>query len=96
MLAKRAGVDHKKFFDAIRVSAGNSFVFETEVPLMFNGTFDPSFHIKLHTKDLGIGYELMKKYDAPCEVLSLCEQIYNRARVKYGGEAGSSHPAKLL
>ena len=57
-LAKSANIDLNTFFNAIRVSAGNSFVFETEGPLIFNGSFDPDFHIKLHTKDLGIGYNL--------------------------------------
>ena len=29
-------------------SAGNSYVFETEVPLIYNGTYDPGFTIDLH------------------------------------------------
>ena len=37
MMAKKAGVDLRSFFDAIRMSAGNSFVWETEAPLVFNG-----------------------------------------------------------
>ena len=39
MLAKKSGVeDLEMFFQAIRKSAGNSYVFETEAPLIFNGT----------------------------------------------------------
>ena len=33
---------------------------------------------------------------ASIEVMGLVEQIYNRAKLKYGAEAGSSFPAKLL
>ena len=40
------------YFDAVRVSAGNSYVWETEAPLIMNQTFDPGFHIDLHCKDL--------------------------------------------
>ena len=50
MLAKRHGVDLSPFFDGVRNSAGNSYVFETEVPLIFNGTYDPGFTIDLHCK----------------------------------------------
>jgi 3-hydroxyisobutyrate dehydrogenase len=50
MMAKRSGVDLRSFFDAIRASAGNSYVFETEAPLVFNQTFDPDFTLALHTK----------------------------------------------
>ena len=50
MLAKRHGVDLSSFFDGVRNSAGNSYVFETEVPLIYNGTYDPGFTIDLHCK----------------------------------------------
>lgn len=53
MLAKKSGIDLKSFFHAIRLSAGNSYVFETEVPLVFNQSFDPDFTLALHCKDLG-------------------------------------------
>ena len=53
MLAKKSGIDLESFFHAIRLSAGNSYVFETEVPLVFNQTFDPDFTLALHCKDLG-------------------------------------------
>ena len=96
MLAKKAGVELHSFFDAIRVSAGNSFVWETEAPLVFNQTFDPDFTMALHCKDLGIGYDISKRVGAPIEVMGLVEQIYNRARRRYGDGAGSSHPARLL
>jgi 3-hydroxyisobutyrate dehydrogenase len=53
MLAKKSGIDLESFFHAIRLSAGNSYVFETEVPLVFNQSFDPDFTLALHCKDLG-------------------------------------------
>jgi len=36
--AKKCGLEMNSFFDGIRQSAGNSFVFETEAPLIFNGS----------------------------------------------------------
>lgn len=96
MLAKKGGVDLRALFDAVRFSAGNTYVWETEGPLIFNGTYDPDFTLSLHCKDLNLGYELARKFGVPLELYSLTEQIYNRARLKYGDEAGSSSPPKLL
>ena len=96
LMGKRAGIDLKSYFDAIRFSAGNSFVWETEAPLVFNGSYDPHFAIELHTKDLNLGYELSRELGAPIMLHGLVEQIYNRARLRYGNNVGSSHPPKLL
>ncbi|EDO49364.1 predicted protein [Nematostella vectensis] len=96
MLAKKAGLDMSNFFDGIRYSAGNSYVFETEVPLMFNGSYDPDFTIDLHCKDLALGREIATSNDSPLELLGLTEDIYRRAMEKYGKDVGSSFPAKML
>ena len=57
LLGKRGGVDLKSLFEAVRFSAGNTYTWETEAPLVFNGTYDPDFTIELHCKDLNLGYE---------------------------------------
>ena len=62
MLAKRAGLDMKTFWDCIRASAGNSFVWETGGPMVMQGTYDPSFTIDLQSKDNQLGYDMAKKY----------------------------------
>ena len=62
MLAKRAGPDMKTFWDCIRASAGNSFVWETGGPMVMQGTYDPSFTIDLQSKDNQLGYDMAKKY----------------------------------
>lgn len=95
-MAKRCGVDMRAFFDGIRLSAGNSFVFETEGPLAFQGNYNPEFALALHCKDLNLGYNLARTHSVPMPLHGLVEQIYNQARFKYGDEAGSSHPAKLM
>lgn len=96
MVGKRANLDLGKLFDAIRLSAGNSYVWETEVPLILNQTFDPGFHIDLHCKDLNLGYEIARKFNVPLDAFGLVEQNYLRAMYKYGPTAGSTHPAKLI
>lgn len=96
MLGKRGGLVLRSLFEAIRFSAGNSYVWETEGPLVFNGTYNPDFTLELHCKDLNLGYDLARKFKVPTELHSHVEQIYNRARFRYGNDAGSSYPPKML
>jgi len=96
LLGKRGGVDLKSLFEAVRFSAGNTYTWETEGPLVFNGTYDPDFTIELHCKDLNLGYELARKFNVPTELHAHAEQIYNRARVKLGDDVGSTSPARML
>ena len=62
MVAKKAGIDLKTFWDCIRSSSGNSFVWETGGPMVMQGTYDPSFTIGLHCKDNQLCFEIAKKY----------------------------------
>ena len=96
LLGKRGGVDLKSLFEAVRFSAGNTYTWETEAPLVFNGTYDPDFTIELHCKDLNLGYELARKFQVPIELHAHAEQMYNRARVKLGDDVGSTSPARML
>ena len=57
-----AGLDMKTFWDAIRSSSGNSFVWETGGPMVMQGNYDPSFDIALHCKDNQLCYDIAKKH----------------------------------
>jgi 2-hydroxy-3-oxopropionate reductase len=52
-LAKKAGVDPEKVFNAIRGGLAGSQCLEDKAPRMFEGRYDPGFRINLHIKDLG-------------------------------------------
>jgi 3-hydroxyisobutyrate dehydrogenase-like beta-hydroxyacid dehydrogenase len=49
-------------------------VWETEVPLILNQTFDPGFHIDLHNKDWNLGYEMGRKFGVPLVAFGVFEQ----------------------
>jgi 2-hydroxy-3-oxopropionate reductase len=53
MLAKRAGADVEKVFDAIKSGLAGSVVMNAKAPMILNGNFKPGFKIDLHIKDLG-------------------------------------------
>jgi len=96
MIAKRAGLDLKVFWDCIRASAGNSFVWETGGPMVMQGTYDPSFTIELQSKDNQLGYEMARKYGVPMELLGHAQQILNRAQYSYGDDAPCYSAPRML
>jgi 2-hydroxy-3-oxopropionate reductase len=51
-LAKQAGVDPAKVFDAIKGGLAGSTVMNAKVPMMLAGNYAPGFKIDLHIKDL--------------------------------------------
>lgn len=95
MLAKKANIDLKTFWDAIRLSAGNSYAWETGAPLLFNGTYDPGFTMALLCKDLQLGYDMARKYEVPMDMNQLVLSIYRQTMYQLGEEAGCYIPPKI-
>ena len=58
--AKRSGIDVVDFWHSIRMSAGNSFLWETCGPNVFRGEYHDSFPIDLMCKDNQLGYEMAR------------------------------------
>lgn len=56
-LAKKAGVDPERVFEAIRGGLAGSTVMEAKVPMMLAGNDKPGFRIDLHIKDLNNALE---------------------------------------
>lgn len=96
MMAEKSGINLETFWEAIRFSAGNSFVWETEAPLVMNGSYDPDFTLELQCKDLELGHQICLKHKIPLELMGLTQQMYNRAKYKYGDNKPSSLPPKLI
>jgi 3-hydroxyisobutyrate dehydrogenase len=96
MLGKKSGIALPALWDALKASAGNSYVLETEGPFIMNGTFDTDFSLQLHCKDLDIGYKMARALKTPLVLHGCAQQVYERARARYGDQAPSSMPAKLM
>ncbi|XP_042223802.1 2-hydroxy-3-oxopropionate reductase-like [Homarus americanus] len=94
MLGKRAQLDLKTLWQAIRVSAGNSFVWETGAPLVFTGSYDPGFTMALQNKDLQLGYDMARKYEVPMDMHLLALAIYRRTQYQLGDDAGCYSPPR--
>ncbi|KAK8723834.1 hypothetical protein OTU49_011568 [Cherax quadricarinatus] len=94
LLAKRANLDLKTFWEGIRLSAGNSFVWETGPPLIFQGSYHPGFTMALQNKDLQLGYDMARKYKVPMEINHTALAIYWRTQYQFGEEAGCYSPPR--
>jgi len=96
MIAKKSGVDMKLLFDAMRISSGNSFCWETEFARVADGTYFPDFTAEMMAKDIELGQGLARKHMVPMLIHGQVAQIYEMCMAKYGRESGSTIPVKLI
>eukprot|EP00927_Polykrikos_kofoidii_P062365 TRINITY_DN57175_c0_g1_i1.p1 TRINITY_DN57175_c0_g1~~TRINITY_DN57175_c0_g1_i1.p1 ORF type:complete len:407 (-),score=65.84 TRINITY_DN57175_c0_g1_i1:56-1222(-) len=96
MIAKKSGVDMKLLFDAVRISSGNSFCWETEYKQIIDGTYFPDFTSAMMAKDIELGMNLAKKHEIPMLMHGQVAQIYEMCMAKYGRDSGSTIPVKLV
>jgi len=95
-VCKKAGLDMKLVFDAMRVSSGNSFCWETEVPRMLKGDYYPDFTAEMMVKDISLGLDLGKRYGVPQWMNEFTVKKYEEAMEKYGRDSGSSIPCRMV
>merc|ERR1711920_597038 len=93
---RKAGLDMKLVFDAMRVSSGNSFCWETEVPRMLKGDYYPDFTAEMMLKDISLGLDLGQRYGVPQPTYEFIAQKYEEAMAVYGRESGSAIPCRAI
>lgn len=72
LLGKKAGVDPKRIFEAIRGGLAGSQCLTDKAPRMFQGKYEPGFRIKLHVKDLNNVLETSRELHT---AMPLCSQV---------------------
>lgn len=93
---KKAGLDLKTTYEAIRISSGNSFVHETESQLILNGSRDINFTMDLVLKDIGLFQEIADRAGVELEVSPLLIDIFKDGIARYGGREWSSNIVRRL
>lgn len=89
--AGRLGLDLRKVYEVILVSAGNSWMFENRVPHILDGDYSPRSAINIFTKDLGIVSDMGRAETFPLALASAALQMYvMTAAAGMGGEDDSS------
>jgi 3-hydroxyisobutyrate dehydrogenase len=91
-----AGVDLGVLREALVASPANStFVSRDVLSILDHGDYDEGFAIALACKDLGLSVDLARSVGMPVELSSLVEQVFRRARARYGDRAGEMTPVRL-
>ena len=96
MLGAKAGIPLHTGWEAIKSSAGNSWVAEHDVPSIFAGHYDPSFSLALCCKDLGLINQIAKNQGYELPMGSKAQALFQEAMQTYGPDAAELHVVKLL
>jgi len=96
MLGAKAGIPLNTVWEAIKSSAGNSWVAEHDVPSIFAGHYDPSFSLDLCCKDLRLVNEIAQSQGFQLTMGSHARELFEEARARYGGQAAELHVTRLL
>jgi 2-hydroxy-3-oxopropionate reductase len=96
VFARKAGVDPRVAFDAIRGGLAGSKVLEAKAPMMIDGDFKPGFRLRLHQKDLANALATAKEAAIPLPVTALLQQIVTALVVNGNGDLDHSAIARFI
>ena len=95
VLAKKAGLDPKLWWNVMKGGAADSFVLQHDVPSIFAGHYDPSFRLELALKDLDLIQKLVADYGTRSELTQACHDRFQAAD-RYGADAGEMSVCRLI
>lgn len=79
-LADHAGVDHQTLFDILKVSYGQSRIYERNYEsFIAQNEYEPGFTIKLLLKDLGLGQQMANESDLYLPIMEQLIPMYQKA-----------------
>lgn len=91
LLGKKAGVDPKVIYEAIRSGLAGSTVMEAKAPMMIDGNYKPGFRVELHIKDLAnaleTGHEVGANMPLTSQVMEMLQWL------KSNGKGSEDHSA---
>jgi 3-hydroxyisobutyrate dehydrogenase len=96
MLGAKAGVPLPTVWEAIKASAGNSWVVEHDVPSIFAGHYDPSFSLALCCKDLTLVNQIAQQQGYTLTMGQFALTQFEKAKDIYGPDAAELHVVKML
>ena len=94
MLAKKAGTDPQKVFEAIRGGLAGSTVMNAKTPMMLADNYKPGFRIDLHIKDLQNALDTGAAFDAPLPLTEQTQQVMRNLSANGDGSLDHSGIAK--
>ena len=95
VLAKKAGVDPQKVYEAIRGGLAGSTVMDAKAPMMIAQNFKPGFRIDLHVKDLNNVIETASELDMPVAFTDLALSMLKELQADGCGSEDHSALVKI-
>ena len=95
LLAAKAGIDIKALYDVVRVSGGNSRVFEGVVPSVCKRDFAVSFEIRLAHKDMVYVSSLGREMNMPLPMVNSLLNVLDLAKATGLGRENTNALVKL-
>ena len=95
VLAKKAGVDPQKVFEAIRGGLAGSTVMEAKAPMMLAQNFKPGFRIDLHVKDLNNVAETAEALGMPLALTDVAHAMLKKLQQEDMGSLDHSALVKI-
>ena len=96
MVAKKSGLDLGVAWEAIRISAGNSYTHETEAQMILSGVYAMNFTIDHNLKDLTLFSQLGERLAIPLELAPVVVNAIQDGIDRYGPRAWSPMVVKRL
>jgi 2-hydroxy-3-oxopropionate reductase len=91
-LARKAGVDPQRVFEAIKGGLAGSTVMNAKVPMILEGNFNPGFKIDLHIKDLSNALDTGHSVGSP---LPLTAQVMEMMQTLHADGCGQNDHSGL-
>lgn len=96
MLGLKAGVPLDTVWEAIKVSAGDSWVVRHDVPSIFAGHYDPSFSLALCVKDLELVNQIARQSGLELFMGQQALTRFKEAAQRFGPDAPELNVARLM
>lgn len=96
ILAKKAGLDLQKVFDAIKGGSAGSTVLNSKASAMIAGDFAPGFRIRLHNKDLRNVLSTAAELSLDLPVTAIVQQMFESLVNDGKGDEDHSSIANLI
>lgn len=93
-LAKKAGVDPTRVFEAIKGGLAGSTVMNAKAPLILAGEYKPGFRVDLHIKDLANALDTGHAISSPLPLTASVMEMFQTLRVDGAGQDDHSALAK--
>lgn len=96
MLGAKAELDLDVLHNVLQNSCAQSYVVDRYIPMVLNGTYDPSFALGLATKDMRLITGLGDYLEVDLTLANTVYQTYQKATQKYGESAPHLAVLKLI